>query len=261
LAFNAVLVFIFSCFLYLISFNVSFQLLLASFLITFSVYCLNDATDKKEDSLNKPGYKSKSGLYYIVPSVISMITGLWIGFLSGWLTLIVLTTPLIIGFLYSVPLVKSIPRLKEIVGVKSIVVAISWAVTGAMLPLTIQIVELNKIVLVFIYIFVILLVNTVICDVLDMKGDLITGLHTIPSVLGRKRSQTLLSIINSILVIWLIYCLLSGLFTNLLPALAFGVVYDYFLIWHFIKPEAQRFHAEIAIDGAWIPIVIIAFLI
>ncbi len=251
LALNASLVVLFANYLY--GDHSSFPIYLAAFLSTFAVYGINKVSDTKEDSINRPESKGKGSLY-IIPSISALLVSLGIGIISGLSTLIIILAPIVIGFIYSFQISKSVPRLKEITGIKSIVVALSWAITGAFLP-AIQSTSEIKIILVFFYIFAQILINTVIFDAVDVKGDFFSGVKTIPIALGRTKTRKLLFIANSSLVIWLIYCLVEGFFLSFIPAILFGVVYGYAIIWVFLKENASRFHAELLVDGEWLPIV------
>ena len=254
LAVNSVLVACFSFYLYEVA--ISPIILLAVFLSTFGVYGINKATDGVEDSINKPE-SSKKGSYYVIPSIVCYLISLGIGILEGPFVFAVLLTPLVIGIVYSVKVCKSVPRLKEVLGVKSILVAFSWAFTGSLLPALMGIVDVGKIILVFIYIFVQLFVNTVLFDVVDMKGDRVSGVRTIPIFLGYTGTMYLLLAANSLLLLLAGYCLLFGLFISYLPALIFGVFYSYVLIWYFTRKNGKRFSAELIVDGEWLPLVMV----
>jgi 4-hydroxybenzoate polyprenyltransferase len=256
LALNSALVVYFSFILYEI--EVSPLILLAAFLSTFAVYSLNKVTDKTEDSINKPEQTTKAQKYYLIPSIVSCIISLAIGLMEGPLVFLVLLTPLIVGFVYSVKISKLLPRLKEVLGVKSVLVAFSWAFTGSFLPALMGFVTAEKIFLVFMYIFIQLFVNTVLFDVLDMSGDGVSQVKTIPLRLGKTRTAHLLFLANSLLLLWLVCCFVFGLFLRYLPAAAFGVFYGYGLIWYFTKNSGKRLSAELMVDGEWLPIV--AFL-
>ena len=256
LALNSVFVVYFSFLLYGI--DVSSPILLAVFLSTFSVYGLNKVTDQVEDSINKPEIASKSQTYYLIPSIVCCLISLGIGALEGPLVFTILLTPLIIGFVYSVKICKLLPRLKEMLGVKSIFVAFSWAFTGSLLPAAIGLVDVDKILLVFMYIFIGLFVNTVLFDVLDIEGDKVSGVKTIPMVLGRSGTMYLLVAVNSLLFFWVGLCWFFGLFVRDLPALVFGAFYGYAVICYFTKNKRKRLSAELIVDGEWLPIV--AFL-
>lgn len=255
LALNGALVFVFASVLY--DTEISSSLLVASFLITFAVYTLNLVTDSKEDAINRsiPGRKTKA---YLVLSICSTIVSLVIGALISVYAFFVLFLPLIIGFIYSVKLAKSLPRLKEIVGIKSIVVAFSWGITGAFLPATMDDpIPLYKEVLVFLYIFAQILVNTIIFDTLDVKGDHASGIRTIPLALGIMKTRILLLSINASFIGWLLACLFSGVFLEYLFTLAVGVVYETLIIFYFLKASRPRLHAELFVDGEWVYLVLL----
>jgi 4-hydroxybenzoate polyprenyltransferase len=147
--------------------------------------------------------------------------------------------------------------LKEVVGVKSILVAFSWAFTGSLLPALVEPVNHELVILVFVYIFFSLLVNTVLFDVLDLKGDQVSGVRTIPFVLGLRRTKIFLILMNSCLVVWLVYSASRGLFLSCMPALVFGVFYGYLMIGHFVNHRFKRLRAELLVDGEWIPLIAI----
>jgi len=254
LALNSLFVACFSFFLYDIA--ISPTILLAVFLSTFGVYGLNKVTDSVEDAINKPE-SSQKGSHYIIPSIVCYLISLGIGLFEGLFVFAVLLTPLIIGVVYSVKVCKSVPRLKEVLGLKSILVAFSWAFTGSLLPALMSVVDIEKIILIFIYIFIQLFVNTILFDVIDMKGDKVSGVRTIPIFLGCVGTMYLLLGVNSLLLFLIGYCLFIGLFVSCLPALIFGVFYSYVLIWYFTQRNGKRFGAELVVDGEWLPIVMI----
>jgi 4-hydroxybenzoate polyprenyltransferase len=259
LGLNGALVFVFASLLY--DTQISIPLLLGSFLITLSVYTLNMATDHEEDTINRSQTEPKTSRRYLAVSLGSMAGSIIIGALNGVYALLVLISPLIIGYIYSVKIAKSLPRLKEIVGVKSLVVALSWGITGAFLPATANSIPVYKEVLVFFYIFTQILVNTIIFDTLDVHGDRASGIKTVPLALGLKRTKTMLLAINASFVLWLGYCLLSGVFVHYLITLGFGVGFETLLIWYFFRANRPRLHAELLVDGEWVYLVFLMRLL
>ncbi len=253
LALNGSLVVVFGYFLYRI--EMSFFILLAAFLATYSVYGLNKATDKAEDVVNRPDVASKNPKYFVISSVVAMMFSLGIGAMEGPWVVAVLLTPLVVGMVYSVRISKRVPRIKEVLGAKSLSVAFSWAFTGSFLPAVMHPVLFEESVLVFSYIFVSLLVNTVLFDVLDLRGDSVSGIKTIPFALGLSKTKKLLLGVHSCLVVWVVYCLLRGLFLNFMPALVFGVFYGYFFILYFLSNRRMRLRAELMVDGSWVPLI------
>jgi 4-hydroxybenzoate polyprenyltransferase len=241
--------------------TISPALLLATFLSTIAVYSLNKVTDTAEDSINKPEQTSNRQTYYLILSISSFIISIAIGIIQGWAVFLVLLTPLFIGVIYSIKISKSLPRLKEILGVKSLLVAFSWAFTGSLLPALTSRVAPEKIVLVFIYILIHTFVGTVLFDTLDIRGDDASNVKTIPIQLGKYGTRHLLLIVNSMLLLWLGFCIASGLFISYLPAAMFGMLYSYALIWYFTKTEGKRLHAELFIDGEWLPFIVVLQLL
>ena len=253
LALNAQMVVAFSSLLYGV--EVKPVILLIAFFATFSVYNINRATDRAEDFINRPETASRGTNFYILPSITALMLCFFLSAVVGASTLLVIAALFISSIAYSVKLLPSIPRLKEIVGVKSVLVALSWGFTGAFLPASSWPVDPLKIALTFAYISIQLLVNTVLCDVCDMEGDMASGVRTIPIVLGLSRTRTLLLMVNSLMLPWLVYCLAQGLFLEYMPALLFGAVYGYLIIWVFSRKGHKRLLVELAVDGEWLPLV------
>jgi 4-hydroxybenzoate polyprenyltransferase len=184
-----------------------------------------------------------------------MIASLTIGIMESFAAFFVLIFPLLIGLVYSIRISKSFPRLKEIVGVKSLVVALSWGVTGAFLPATMYPIPIYKAAMVFFYVFAQILVNTIIFDALDVKGDHASGIKTVPLALGIKKTRALLLGINASFIVWLLYCFFSGAFVEYIVTLAFGVVYETLIIFYFLKASRPRLQAELLVDGEWVYLV------
>jgi uncharacterized repeat protein (TIGR02543 family) len=261
LALNFALVVYFSTILYDATIT-PINLLLAA-LITIAIYSLNKVTDRTEDAINKPDQKTKNQSYFIIPATVCYISALIVGITEGIQVVLVLLVPLIMGIIYSVKISKSLPRLKEIIGIKNVAVAFSWAFTGSLLPALIATVGHKEIILVFIYIFIQLFINTVLFDIIDVTGDNAAGVKTIPLRLKTEKNiQHFLLIINSLLLIWLTFCFISNTFTKYLPVTIFGVLYSYVTIYYFTSDKkTKRLLAEILIDGQWIPIVVFMWLL
>lgn len=253
LSLNGSLVVLLAYFLYGI--EISIIRLMAAFLVTFSVYSLNKVTDRVEDAVNRPEVANKGGRGFLISSVVAMFLGLALGAMDGLWVMFVLVSPLFVGLIYSVRITKRVPRLKEVVGVKSLCVAFSWAFTGSLLPEITHSVLFEEVVLVFLYIFLSLLVNTILFDVLDLKGDSVSGVKTIPLVFGRSKTGHFLVVANSCLVAWVAYSSLRGLFLSFMPGLVFGVLYGYLIIKYFMNCSRKRLRAELMVDGEWIPLI------
>jgi 4-hydroxybenzoate polyprenyltransferase len=235
--------------------NVNITIIVASFLGVFSIYTLNKATDKREDSINKPDQSSRPTTHYIAVSLVTMILSLILGASVSLFAFLILLMPTLVGILYSVRVSPRLPRLKEVVGAKSVLVAFSWSLYGAFLPLTLHVSNFPNIALVFTYIFMQVIINTIMFDFFDIKGDIESGIRTLPNVLGTEKTKKMLFLVNTSLAIIITLFGIEGFFLNALPALFFGVIYSYFIIWHFIREHVNRLSAELMIDGSWFPLV------
>lgn len=253
LAIDGILIVMFSYSLYGLAMDG--RILIAAFLTAFSVYNLNKVTDKKEDRINRPETARESSIRYVYPSLVTMLVGFLISLFVSIFALLIALIPVVSGLLYGIKFFPSLPRLKEIVGFKSLLVACNWATFCSLLPLSTQQTNLEKIVLVFSFIFMRVFANTILFDVLDVKGDLASGIETIPIKLNKNRTKTLLITINSFCVLWLIYCGIEGLFILHIPALAFGTLLGYVTIWVFLNTNHHRLFKGLMVDGEWIPIV------
>ena len=258
LALNGSMVVVFSSFL--LGTGMHPDLLIAAFSVTLAVYSLNKVTDKFEDSINCPETVSKSPVGFLVVSTVSMLAGLLIGVSKGLIPLVILLVPLGIGLIYSVKPSRSIPRIKNLLGLKSLTVAANWALVGCLLPVSIYGSNSEEVIMVFFYIFIRVFIGTILCDMPDQIGDLMAGAETIPIRLGKNWTTRFLFILNSFAVLWIVYCYARGLFLPFTPAVIFGVLYGYLAIWHFSKYSHHKLAGRLMLDSEWVPVVFVAVI-
>jgi len=259
LGINSALVIYFSSQLFNVDVNI--RTLTISFLATYTVYNFNNFTDIDEDTINLQDVPMTNKKIRVISTIISLVLCLFYSTLEGFNVLLIILYTFIASLLYSIRFFSSIPRLKDVVGIKSILVASSWALTGTFLPLTQNTVHPDTVNFVYFYIFTQLLINTIICDIRDMKGDIIARVRTLPVILGIDTTKKFLFFLNSLMLSWLIRCFLLSYYTEYLPALFFGVLYSYFLIWSFSNEKRSRLTVELFVDGQWIPVILLMMLI
>ena len=238
-------------------------MILATFLVIYSVYGINKITDTEEDQLNAPERSdliSSHRKLFKYTAVSAYILAVIIGLLYGWQVLLVLLFPLLAGVVYSIQINPRIPRLKDIFAVKSLIVALSWTVGNTFLPIVNF--NMNPMVLfmVFYLFFIKSFINTVLFDVMDVEGDKKTGTMTIPVVIGASNTIKLLLVLNSTLLMLIYAALLYGLFQILLVPLIFCIIYGYLYIM-FFSHNKNRLNMDIMVDGEWILIVFISLLV
>ncbi|WP_424354175.1 UbiA family prenyltransferase [Methanobacterium sp. MBAC-LM] len=241
------------------------KLLLAMFFTMFGIYNLNKLTDKEEDSVNLPERKKYilgNETFIIVITILSYFTAILLGIFVNILDAIVLLFPLFAGILYSVKLSPRIPRLKNITGMKNIIAALSWTVGVIFLPVIYFYKGLAITVLLSFFIFIKLVVNAVIFDIRDIKGDRENNIKTIPVVVGRSKTKKLLLTIHSTLIPWLAVSIYWGFFTRYLPVLIFCIIYGYGYIHYFCNTEkVPKYAIDLLVDGEWIFVAALCFII
>ncbi|AUB58984.1 MAG: UbiA family prenyltransferase [Methanobacterium sp.] len=247
---------------YLYGVPVSYQLIMATFLVIYSVYGLNKITDTEEDQLNAPERSnliSSHQKLFTYSSFIAYILAVIIGILHGWQVILVLLFPLLAGVIYSIQVHPRIPRLKDIFAVKSLVVALSWTVGNTFLPLVNYNSNLLVMSLIFYFFFIKSFINTVLFDLMDVDGDKLTGAMTIPVVIGASCTIKLLLLLNTTLLFFIYLVMAFDLFSVLIIPLIFCVIYGYAYILYFSGTK-NRLQMDILVDGEWILVVFISLL-
>jgi 4-hydroxybenzoate polyprenyltransferase len=243
--------------------KIDFNLLLSSYLLTYSVYSLDKLSNIKEDTISLPERaefitRHRNILTYI--TVASYIVALTLDLLKNTLALFVVLFPLCIGLIYSIKISNF--RLKDIPALKNISIAVSWAVVATFLPLAVSSKSLTPVVLIFYFVFTKCLINTVLFDVRDVEGDNVNGVRTIPVILGLNKTKNLLLILNSTLIPWLTISYSQGFFHQYLFVLMFSIFYGYWYTTHFCKKDIKKGKSlDLLVDGEWIYIAIFAFFL
>lgn len=240
-------------------------LLFAVFLSTFSIYSLNRLTDMEEDLINAPErevYVKGKEKTLLALCILSYGVALLLGFLVKPESILVLLFPLFIGVLYSMEFSRNIPRLKNISGMKNISVSLSWTVGAVFLPLIFKYPGFLVISLLFYFVFVKCLVDTISFDIRDIEGDKKSGVKTIPVLLGRSKTRLLLLGVQSTLIIWLSVAILKGVFVHYWLIFAFSIIYGYWLIQYFSKDRKLKvFSRDLFVDGEWMILAALCFMI
>jgi len=228
----------------------------AMFLVVYSVYSLNRLTDQEEDAVNAPErsiFVEGNERFLLAIAAVSYIVALVLGWIESPFAALILLFPIISGIAYSKNIFSAvgIPRLKDIFLVKSLIVASSWAVCAAFLPVLYLSGNFIKLGFIFPFFFIKMFINTVLFDVRDVKGDAINGVNTIPVVIGIKKTRRFLLILQSSLLVWLV--LFSDLFSRYYVILIISMIYGYLYIIYFCgETDHNGVLQDVLVDGEWI---------
>lgn len=189
--------------------SVSISLCLAGGLIIYSVYTLDRALGCKEDLVNRSELNDSCKDIGIIVSVVTFMIGSFI--FSRYNILWLAFFPFITGYLYSkgLRLHGFNLRLKAGLGVKNLVVGLTWGVctacvaghSSALLPLLI----------VFLLYGVKTAINSVIDDFKDVNGDSLAGLKTLPACLGELGTRNVLLLLHVVSHLIVLAALLCGI--------------------------------------------------
>lgn len=237
-------------------------------LVVFAVYNLNRKTDEDEDAINHTERYAFTKEYEAIlfrSAIGAYVIALCLSALQGLDSLFVTIVPLVAGIVYSVPLFPAgfgFRRLKEVPLMKSLVVALSWAVPPALLPVFHADLSASASTgIAGIFFFFLVFINTVVFDIRDVEGDLASAVKTLPTILGPQRTLLLLTAVN--VTIGAALVLAGGLLLDLYPVLllAAGTVYaqGYLLCFHRLVREKLLF--ELFADGQFILLAVVLYLL
>jgi len=182
---------------------VSLAACLIMFLVTFSVYNMNRKTDESEDAINHAerfAFTQKYAKALMASAVVAYLLAFLIAAMSGALTVAITSIPLVSGIFYSVAVLPpgfGYRRLKDVPFVKNLLVGIAWATPIALLsPLCTGAPIGFMTAVVWFFFFLLTVINTVVCDMRDVDGDIASGVKTLPAIVGVGRTRLLLSAAN-----------------------------------------------------------------
>jgi 4-hydroxybenzoate polyprenyltransferase len=178
----------------------------ACILIIYSTYTLDRALDCKEDAINKSelcGANRNAGL---IASAVSFLLGASILGMDG--IYLAPLFPFIVGYFYTrgIRIGSHTIKLKGSVGVKNIIVGITWGGTIALIvsQWTTSFVTVG---IIFLFYGSRVFVNSCVNDFKDVKGDMMAGIRTLPACLGENKTRKVLILILLVLYSVMIYAL------------------------------------------------------
>ncbi len=234
--------------------------------ITSGLYAANRLIESDKDAAIDNDISSAVATYkpiLLVFSVSMTLLGTVLAFnenleLGLLIILTILYLTLYTANLKKIVLKKEGKRLKDYLGVKSLMVGIglSFVVlyTGAYVQTT------NLIALALLYLRTVIneAMNTVIYDMKDLEADRINGVNTLPITLGVSKTRYILHSINGIVTV----ITLAGILVNVFPSYCMGLLISFpffaFLIEYLVREPYRKGHLYfqyILVDGAYIIIV------
>jgi len=195
---------------------------LCSMGIIFGIYTSNRFTDMAEDFTNdiqKALFFQRRKAYYAL-AILALAASIGILLFRGklhWLHFLLLGT----GFCYSYKLVPwysparglRMMRIKEMTFAKNLTVSFLWGGAVFAVPIlysTARVADTFVLIQLGLALFLSTLNNTLFDDILDVDGDRVAGIRTLPTEWGARNSMQLLLWLDLAWVGWIGFCLVSG---------------------------------------------------
>ena len=242
--------------------SVTCDFLLVVFLIIFSLISFNYYKEINQDMLTNLDRaqitkKRKKILPFVIILGVTMALGL-VYYFSSILTVVFLLCLLVAGLLYTTTL-KAVT--KNVLGLKSFYVAFFYSLLLVLLILYYKSPFSLATFLVLSFYFSRIFINTVFCDIRDIKGDQKDGLKTFAIVWGENKTVYVLSCLNILTILPILFGVLWGLLPVFSLLILVTVLYTLF---NLIAYKKRIVHSStlfnILVEGEfiyWLPLILI----
>lgn len=219
------------------------------FLISFSVYTLDKIADMEKDITNMPQrhkFLHKRKRLILFCAIASYFLAVSLTLLYSPIALPVVFIPFIANAFYATKIHRSLPRLKDIPVAKNLIVALAWALVTTLLPAMFLDSVSNATIMAVVYFMLIkTLVDNVLYDIRDIKGDCENGVKTMAVLLGKHKTVALLLGVNSTLLP------ITAFLTIAAKPLAVAlVIYGYLYIIYF-RERRNPLALDFFVEGEW----------
>ena len=153
-----------------------------------------------------------------------------------------------------------IPRLKTIPIVKNLIVASTWSFIPTVISYYYVTDDHQLLLFIFSFIFIKLMINSILFDLRDVEGDRTAGVKTLPVLLGVNATYHLLLGLNGIMFPWIVIAWLLGYFHKHMLVLTFSAIYGVGYTVYLHKKK-MRILFDLLVDCEWIPLTLALALV
>lgn len=213
---------------------------LLAFLYVYGMRVFNRFLDKGAGTYNDPeraSFYKRHRVFLTLSAITAIVGALAISFYVGILVLIAMTGLSLVGVIYSIPLVPANARhlwkytqMRDIPGSKNLFEALGWAAVIAIIPVLEPLdMHWTNVMITTLFVLMMAFVRAAFFDILEVQGDLVVGVETLPIMLGEKRALRLLKTIIICTALVLLTAPLLGVvgdfsFLMFIPLLALSVL-------------------------------------
>ncbi|HOL43494.1 MAG TPA: UbiA family prenyltransferase [Methanothrix sp.] len=235
----------------------SMTICFAVFLVSFSVYTLDKLVDLDRDVSNMPARKqflySRRRIFLALALSAYLAATLIMAYVRP-AALPLVFVPVIANAFYGMRLLPWLPRLKDIPVMKNVVVGSAWAVVTVLIPVFYSGYS-NSWIPVLYFIFIKTFIDTVLYDIRDLAGDRLSGVRTMPVILGEKLTVLLLLLLNT--TILPVSLLLPGDGRGIALALT---LYGYAYI-AYLRRRRNPVVLDMLVEGEWMMAFVVLYML
>jgi (E)-4-hydroxy-3-methyl-but-2-enyl pyrophosphate reductase len=218
------------------------NIIITSFYV-YAMHTLNRLINRKSStiigSFREESYLRHEKIYTAM-AILSMVVALTCSFLAGLGAFILLFLVSALGVLYNMRILPKKFRfvsVKDLPGSKNISMALAWAVVASVLPRIESGFSITAgMMIAFIFTFGVVIVRSAMSDIMDIQSDRLLGKETIPVLIGKEITQTLLMGILVFLGLVLVAAHPFGWTSTLSYALLIPILF----IWIYFKLYDRR---------------------
>ena len=206
-------------------------ILLVAFLYVFTMHVFNRYTERLNDELFDPSRTRFFKVYgkpLIITATMASFISMFLSYELGIIPFALLLFSYMMGILYSIRIVPDklqpfikYKKLRDVPGSKDIFIALAWAWVIVLIPALKEEIHFTYQSMVIMgFVFLTVFIRSVIFDVISIEDDRIVGRETIPTIIGLKKTETMLLIISIIIGIFMF----SSAATGLVPTLGYFLI-------------------------------------
>lgn len=166
---------------------------------------------------------------YVTIAYGAIMAALFLAFLAGAGPFLLLLAISVLGVLYNTKIFPDswrIHSLRDLPGSKNVAMALAWACVVAVVPqLSASLTVTPAMIIAFFFAFIIVFIRSALSDLLDIQSDSLIGRETIPVLIGKTRTQSLLWALSFVLLVILLIPHVFGWTSSLNYALITCVFY------------------------------------
>jgi 4-hydroxybenzoate polyprenyltransferase len=235
-------------------------LLLMAYLFSYGAYMMNRSAEMDEDVVSHPDRTAHlAGRRRLLPAISggAFLLGYILAATVNAFFFAGLLVPLLISLLYSVgskrlkPII-GVMKLKDMLLVKNLVISFGWSLIPALVGLFFLAFSV-PLLLLSAFIFLRLMVNTLIFDIRDAQGDREAGIRTVPTVFGPESTYRLMAGIDLATIVFVLASVASGLMPAFASVFALFPVYSLTYSFFARRPGANiGFICDVIVDGEYL---------